>query len=742
MKRHIFPTILFLAVTALTLSTAAHAQRPKPRPKRITAVVTVTPETAAKFVPLPPEQKRRQEAFLKAWGTLNDNYFDKTFGGLDWNKVRLEFMPRVNAARSDVEVHRLIEEMIGKLDKSHFGLIPPEYFANLKAAKEKAKEREKQAAAGPPDGADEPPDDMNARFGIGIDVRFIDNKFVITAVEKQSGAMIAGLKPGYVLDKINGVALSELTGRLLAAYPNMRHLQRYLPIQIVAWFLNGERDTNVFLTCLDENDQVKEYKVPRLTLGGENVTIGQRFPTQFLQFRTASLSDDVGYIKFNVFGLPVIGKFCDALTELSTKKAIIVDLRGNVGGLLGTLIGLTGMLTDRPVTIGTALYRYRSEIISVKPKAKNFKGKLILLVDSQTMSAGELFTAGLQENDRVLVVGERTAGEALPAGSVELATGAVLVYPVANFRTSKGKYIEGTGVEPNITVALDRRSLLSGEDTQLNKALALIKDGSAFPKTPSPVDRGEMIEAPPPPKKAPALVILGTGSSSELAAAPPKPAPQVKDPRALQLIADFAAAVGGPDAVKHLATYEVSGSARMGDAGSDVAVTYHAYREAPDKYSILMNSPVLGEVREIHNGKDAIVQSDYGVDADTIGFDTGRVHLFSPLTNLTDPKLFNSLTYLGEYDDAGQKLKLIQGTIGPGVTVAMAFDSRTNLLVRCSIAALSYTLGDYRKVGPLTLPFAINIERMMDIKLDSIKLDAKIDPANFQKKEKCFDKPL
>src|SRR5438876_1212103 len=112
-----------------------------------------------------------------------------------------------------------------------------------------------------------------------------DNYFIIPSVEKGSGATMAGLRPGYILEKINGVALSDLTAQLLAAYPNIRHLERYLPIQIIGSFLNGERDTFVFLTCVDENDQPREFKVPRLTLGGQNVIIGQRFPIQFLQFQ-------------------------------------------------------------------------------------------------------------------------------------------------------------------------------------------------------------------------------------------------------------------------------------------------------------------------------------------------------------------------------------------------------------------------------------------------------------------------
>lgn len=738
MKRHLLSSVLIVLSVCLAATSIA-AQRKGARPK-VTAITASGPL-------LTPEQQKREATFIKAWTTLNENYFDKSFGGLDWNKVRAELLPRARSAKTDAEVHRLIEEMTARLDKSHFALIPPEYYASLRAAQEKAREREKAAAPeveGPPEKDADPEKDepaAEARYGIGIELRYIDNRFVITSVEKQSGATIAGLKPGFVLEKINGVALNDLTGRLLTAYPNVRHLQRFMPTYLVAAFLNGEHDVPVLLTCLDEKDELKEYKVPRLALSGQYMTIAQRFPVQYLQFRTESLSDDLGYVKFNVFGLPVVGKFCDALTEFANKKAIIVDLRGNIGGLLGTLIALSGMLSDEPLTIGTALYRYRDELIAASPKAKNFKGKLIFLVDGQSMSAAELFAAGLQESERAVIVGERTAGEALPAGSVELPTGAVLVYPVANFRTAKGRFIEGTGVVPNFAVALDRRSLLDGKDTQLQKALELVHDDKVFVRR-AVAEKQTVIEGRPPPPPIKLRKGEGSGTGSGIGAATPPPAAQpAKDPKALQVLADFAAAVGS-DAKQKLLVYEADGTARMNNAGSDMLVDYSVFRQSPDKYSIIMTSAVLGEVREIHNGKDAYVQSDYGVDIDTMPFDTTRSHLFAPLTNLTDPALFATLSYLGEYDDDGTPLKLVQGTIQPGLTVAMAFDARTHLLVRCSLPSFSYTLGDYRKVDNLTLPFTIVLGGFMDIRLRSVKLDAKVDPANFQKKEKCFDKPL
>src|SRR5204863_4500361 len=138
---------------------------------------------------------------------------------------------------------------------------------------------------------------------------------------------------------------------------NILSVRRHLPYEIVSWFLDGERNTSVTLTCLDEKDQPREFKVPRERLKGETITIGNNIPEQYLGFDVRTLPDNVGYIKFNVFALPIIDKFCSALSELKDKKAIVVDLRGNLGGVIGTIMAVSCMLTDRPLTIGTSIYR-------------------------------------------------------------------------------------------------------------------------------------------------------------------------------------------------------------------------------------------------------------------------------------------------------------------------------------------------------------------------------------------------
>ena len=734
MKPKFFYPILFLILLAGGLT----AQPKRPPIKPITAIVTVqgTDNSPA---------GRRMQAFQMAWSILNENYFDKTFGGLDWGKIRTEYEPRVAAAKTDAEFHVILKEMIGRLGKSHLNVIVPEYFKQLEAAKVQARIRgrqlaaERRAAKPATDEPDEKDDDeqfndpASARYGIGVELRMLGDQIVVTQVDAQSGAAVAGIKTGYVIEKVNGISLNKIVEEAVINGNSIKDIRYLLPNEIVSSFLNGLRQTSVFLTCLDETDTEKEIAVPRLRLDGEAISISKNLPEEFFKYESRSLSPDVGYIKFNVFAVPVVGKFCDSLTELADKRSLIIDLRGNFGGIIGVMYGLAGMLTDRSVTMGTFKTRAGNESLTVDPKAKHFKGHIVVLVDAESMSATEMFTAGLQNTGRALVVGERTGGKSLPAVWTKLATGAVMMYPIADFITLKGSSLEGVGLEPDRTAVLDRKTLLQGEDRQLSEALALTADETAFAKpTEMRLDRltklGSADGPPPPPPKA---LVRATPV--------PTPTPGPNDPRAVKIIADFAAAIGG-DALRKTSSYEAKGTVTAGRDGENEANIYLA-RQFPDKYELVVTSPAIGEAREIYTGRTAFMQSDYGDDRVLYAnIDTSHVHLFSPVFDVLDPDYLKGLKFEGEYEVDGH-MRQVLSAVGPkGIAVGLSFDSKTKMLVSLSLPGELFMLDDYRKVEGVMLPFHVDADRIMNIRLLTVSLDPKLDPSTFEKKVRCFDK--
>src|SRR5262249_34064963 len=144
---------------------------------------------------MPPDVQRRYDTFIQVWQTIKLNYFDPTFSNLNWDTVRSEYEPKVRAARSDAELHDLLGSMIGRLNRSHLAIIPPEVYQAIEAVKKEVKAKEKQYARSPlasedtdadadEDVEDEAgPEDPSAQFGIGVDLSLIGDRFVITRMD-------------------------------------------------------------------------------------------------------------------------------------------------------------------------------------------------------------------------------------------------------------------------------------------------------------------------------------------------------------------------------------------------------------------------------------------------------------------------------------------------------------------------------------------------------------------------------
>jgi C-terminal peptidase prc len=769
----IYRTLVILTLLlCLSLGPAVAQKRKAIRPTTIyrgsiAKVVVEGPEAK-----LSPEAKRRHTAFLEVWSTIEESYFDPKFGNLDWQKIRTEFEPKVIAAKNDTELYALLRQMVGRLQVSHLSIIPPEVFDAIEDAKAEAKAREairaenlKKDGQSEGETKDEMTEfDPTVPYGLGIDLALLEDKFVITRVGKDSAAERAGLKLGHAIESINGVSLLDMLARITQFYGSeqMAFVRHHVPAEIIESFINGEEDTFVDVKFSDGTGATKEARIPREPLRRDRtVVIAPNFPDRTLSFESSSLDPKTGYIRFNHFASALIPKFCTAVGEHVGKEALIIDLRGNSGGLLASLGVLMGMLTDKPTPIGTMQYR-RSELpLTADPKAKNFKGRIVLLIDARTASAGEIFTQALRESGRALVVGEKSSGEALPSIAVRLTTGATFLFPIANFKSGNGRHIEGSGIIPDQVVPWDRKSLLAGNDSQLDIARQLVADTARFtaltaktamPMPPSlsgPIPSGSGKVQPPPPGTK--FTIKG-----DSAAPPPPPPPKrVQQPTADQrvlppghdatakrVLNDFYAAIGGKDALKAVTKYKMHGSTRMAISGIDLDYDVASYAEFPDKYAEHFVSETTGEIRQVSVGNKFLVQTSLGGNVEVpMPIETKDVDPLAGLFALGDAeKAYPSLSYTGEYMRDGRKTIVLEGRLPKGSIVAFAFDVETKLLVNISAELRSVSFGDYKSAGTLRLPFVIERGGSRTA-VTEYGLNTTIDPAEFQKKMFCFDSP-
>jgi carboxyl-terminal processing protease len=701
-----------------------------------------TPAPTPNLQQLTPEQKKRLETFDLVWQTIKDNYFDQTFNGLNWENIKKEYQPRVLLAKTSFQFHSALQEMINRLNRSHFVIIPPEVINALEKAKDEAKQKADPRSpddknGGPDDAKDIFFDDSNSKFGIGIDIRLIKGQLVITEVEPLSAADRAGLKPGFVIDQVNKVEMKDLFLRISVAGAYGRMADKYFPMVVLSEFIDGENETLVKIDYLDEKDLPHSIDIKRERLNGKLVKAVPNFPKQFFSFEAKALDEDTGYVRFNMFAVNAVEGMCRALRDFRGKKTVILDLRGNVGGSIGALMGITSMLIDRPVMLGTQIFKNSRENILVSPQGRMFDGKLIVLIDSMSYSAAEMLAGGLQESGRLTVVGEKSAGEALPSTTLPLPTGGLFIYPFANFQMIDGTSIEGIGVQPDIKVLRERKALLEGKDSQLEAAVAFSKGQLKAAVPHSVVSVEDRAGDPPPPLARP----KSNGPMTGPPAAAPTPKIEKKyDEQALKVIDESIAALGGAEALKKLSSYSAAGTVELSRAGTKVEGSVQLIGKSPDKSAEILYIDAVGEIRAIFDGKKYYLRSDL----------TGNSELESPqqitefmleadLQELLKVKeLYRQVIYVGEYQRRGKPAILVKGITADGVEIAFAFDKTSKLLLQRTGIYINSSYDDYRNVDGLMMPFWQSHSESMVLKLTDFKLNVPVEDSFFVPKDNCF----
>ena len=405
------------------------------------------PQTAASNVVAAPGDAR-QESFNIVWRTVKEKHFDPTFGGVNWDKVRDQYAPRAAAVKSDAELYQLLQQMLGELHQSHFAIIPPEAVTPA-----------------------EPKESVEG--GIGIDVRIVDGQAVITRVETGSKAAAAGLRKGFVIKQVDETPVEQII-QLFAKRKMSPALTNLYITRSVLGRIEGKPGTAVRVSYLDERDQTREASIEREPFKGEMSPPMGNFPSQYMEFETRRLAGGIGYIRFNIFVVPMMEKIKAAIRQMSDAPGIIIDLRGNPGGVGGMAAGIAGVLESKQTSLGVMTMRTGHTNFAVFPQPAPYTGPVAILIDGSSASTSEVFAGGMQDIGRAVIIGERSAGAALPSIFAKLPTGALFQYAIADFKTPKGVLIEGRGVIPDKEVKLTRRTLLQGRDTQLEAAIEQI----------------------------------------------------------------------------------------------------------------------------------------------------------------------------------------------------------------------------------------------------------------------------
>ena len=332
----------------------------------------------------------------------------------------------------------------------------------------------------------------------GIDIAIVEGEPTVLRVTPGLPGARAGILVGWRLISVDGFSVAdalrpirnELASEKNIDSPRARQLRAALAFG-GGEMLTGEagsRRIGIFADASGAEQRV-EIVLETAPLGSTKFGNLPAFPIE-VESRVVEIPVDgakpirIGVISFNIWMTAASEAIDRAVDALRSCDGIVLDLRGNPGGLGAMSMGIAGHFLREPASLGSMIGRSNTLEFYASPRKVSVDGKrvrpyatkpLAVLIDGRSASTSEVFAGGLQDLGRARVFGETSAGMALPAQATTLPNGDVLLHAVADFVTSKGTRLEGRGVLPDETAAPTRDALLHGNDAALTAASQWIK---------------------------------------------------------------------------------------------------------------------------------------------------------------------------------------------------------------------------------------------------------------------------
>ena len=282
--------------------------------------------------------------------------------------------------------------------------------------------------------------------GTGIQVyNDDDGNIVIYSVFDGTPAKQAGLKAGDIIVKINNKSTTNMS---------ISNFSKLVKKQQGSFSITYKRDGQ------EKTVKLKRGKVDLKSVSSKVIEKGNK---------------NIGYIRTTIFANNTYDQFKKALNNLENKKidGLIIDLRGNSGGHLATAEQIISLFLDSSHPI----YQIKSKDSQEKYYStgrETKKYKITVLIDSNSASASEVVTSALMEQYGAKTVGQKSYGKGTVQELQTLPDGQQYKLTTKSWLTSKGKVIDGKGIEPDYEVDLDEKYLndpTDDNDNQLQKAI-------------------------------------------------------------------------------------------------------------------------------------------------------------------------------------------------------------------------------------------------------------------------------
>lgn len=363
------------------------------------------------------EHVSSQRLFDNVWLTIRNNYYDPSLNHQSWARWKEHYRGKI---RTDEDAKVAIDSMLASLDDPYSKYMDKSEYTEQNTS-------------------------IDSKItGIGVNIASVSGKVQIINVMDGTPAQASNLQAGDVILDINGKDVKGLS------------------LSDVANLVRGPENTLVNITILRNKDKFLK-KVMRKEIKIKTVK--------------SSLDKNIGYIQISSFlGTSTPNEFIEAVEKTKDAKALILDLRGNTGGLLPNAVFIANLfITDGNLVSIVGRDNYRFDI-----KAEDIEFEIdkpmIVLVDGASASASEILSGALKDYKKAKLLGTRTFGKGMVQKIVPLPNETGLNLTIAKYLTPSGADINKKGITPDIEVKVTMDDVKNRHDVQLETAKTILSE--------------------------------------------------------------------------------------------------------------------------------------------------------------------------------------------------------------------------------------------------------------------------
>lgn len=358
-----------------------------------------------------------QRLFDRTWRVISKEYYEPSLNHQDWYRWKNRYQGKIKT-QDDAKV--AIDTMIASLDEPYTRFMTKKDFEELTTSI------------------------TSKIYGIGVNIYSKSGKTEIFNVMPGTPADFAQLKQGDIITHVDGKDIGGMN------------------VSEVANLVRGPENSIVELTILRDGKKLTK--------------IIKRKEIKIKSVKSSVLDNHIGYIKIVSFMSGTTpNEFIEALNNTKNADSLIIDLRGNTGGLLDNAVFIADTFINQGKIVDI-IYRngYRKSI-RARDEGVPLNKPIVVLVNGTSASASEILSGALKDAHKATLVGNKTFGKGLVQKVVPLPNSTGLNVTIARYLTPNGTDINKLGIKPDVEVGTDIDFLIEDKtDVQLEKAKEIL----------------------------------------------------------------------------------------------------------------------------------------------------------------------------------------------------------------------------------------------------------------------------